>query len=487
MAATTIGKYRIVDQLGRGATGIVYRAVDTTLGREVALKILDPALTGSGVRERFRSEATVLASLNHPGIATIYDLFRSETDHVLVMELVRGETLEHLCNRVGPLPPDAASYLVDRMLSALEHAHRAGIVHRDMKPANVMVTALGGTKIMDFGIARTHGAEQAYVDSYLIGTPAYMPPEQILGGAADVRADLYSVGVIFYRLLTGALPFTADTSVDMLEEQISTAPPPVRDHRADLPAWCDEIAERALAKSPGDRFQSAAEFRAALGRCAGVATAIDFAKEFAVEQESGSSVATPAPRTLVMSHPASPAVIAMARRARQRRRNAAFLVPFAACVASLVYLPVKYAQPGWAPEEPVAFSAASARFFDAKLLDSDGRERDAQLVLSDRKLFVTTDRDNRRPLYSVPYRRILSINYSRSRDPQWTSPAPRSRGGALRLLRVAVERHWIAVRTNMDVGVVVLRFDNLQIKEVRAALKDRTKGRLAASGKAAGG
>ncbi len=485
MPATTIGKYRIVEQIGRGASGIVYRAVDNTLGREVALKILDPALTDSIGLERFRAEATVLASLNHPGIATIYELCLSETDLLLVMELVRGETLEHLCERIGPLPPDRASYVVDQILSALEHAHRAGVVHRDMKPANVIVTEQGVIKIMDFGVASTRGGEAVSADGYLVGTPAYMPPEQILGDAVDGRADLYSVGVIYYRLLTGALPFTATTSVDMFQQQIRTVPPPIRHHRQNLPEWCDEIVQRALAKSPDDRFPNAGSFRDAIGRAAGVAAAIDLAKEYSVRQHRAHSASAPVNRTLVMSRPGGAAAIALAQRARQRRRHASFLLPFAACVASLVYIPVKYAPPEWVAEEPVPFNQASARFFDAKLLDSNGRERDAQLVLAENKLFVTAHGDNRRPLYAVPYRRIVSVNYSRSRDPLWSSPL-RSRDRALGLLRVAVERHWIALRTNMETRVVVLRVDNGQIKDVRAALKDRMKSKVAASAKATG-
>jgi tRNA A-37 threonylcarbamoyl transferase component Bud32 len=477
MPTTTIGKYRIVDQLGRGATGIVYRAVDTTLGREVALKILDPSLTDAAVLERFRAEATVLASLNHPGIATIYDLFRSEKDLLLVMELVRGETLEHLCDRVGPLAPDRASYLVELILSALEHAHRAGVVHRDVKPANVMVTELGGIKIMDFGVARTRGTEHVPAEGYLIGTPAYMPPEQILGETVDGRADLYSVGVLYYRLLTGALPFTAKTSVDMFQQQIAMDPPPLREHRADLPEWCQEIVTRALAKSASNRFASAAAFRDALARAGAVATAIDLAKEFSIGRHSAQPASAPVNRTLVMTRPGGDAADVVAQRAKQRKRHASALIPFAACVALLVYVPVKYAPPEWTAEEPAPFSAASARFFDAKLLDRDGRERDAQLVLAEQKLFVTLPPDTRRPVYSVPYRRISSIRYSRSRDPLWSSPAPRTGAGAVNLFRVVVERHWIALRTSTEAGVVVMRFDNEQIKDVRAALKDRTKGK----------
>jgi len=214
--------------------------------------------------KRFRAEATTLAKLNHPEIATIYEIFRSDTDLLMVMELVRGETLDHLSQRSGPLPPERAAYLVAQVLGALGHAHQAGIVHRDLKPANIMVTELGGIKIMDFGIARVAGAEHLTSDGHMMGTPAYMAPEQVMAKEVDGRADLYSCGVVFYRLLTGTLPFQADTAIGMVQKQLSEAPTPAHVHRADLPAWCETLLDRALAKSPADRFQTAEEFRAAL-------------------------------------------------------------------------------------------------------------------------------------------------------------------------------------------------------------------------------
>jgi tRNA A-37 threonylcarbamoyl transferase component Bud32 len=475
MSGTTIGKYRVVGQLGQGATGIVYRAVDDTLGREVALKILNPALTHPEILERFRVEATVLASLSHPGIATIYDLFRSDTELLMVMELVRGETLEHLSARVGPLPPDRASYLVDQILSALEHAHRLGVVHRDMKPANVMVTALGGIKIMDFGIARTRFAEQLAADGYVVGTPAYMPPEQVLGQEVDGRADLYSVGVVLYRLLTGALPFTAGSSVDMLQQQISQLPTPLRIHRADLPAWCEPIVQRALAKSPDDRFQSAGAFRDALARATGVGTTIDLAREFSIAQDSTPSKPAPASGTVEISRTEAASLAMLAAR-QQRAKAASILLPFAACVASLAYVPLHYVT-----AEPIGQPAAapSALVFATKLLAGDGQERDAQLVLSEGRLTVTTNSEARQTVHSVPYRRVVSISYARSRDPMWSSPkgsapARRGRGNPLRMLGISVQRHWIALTTNMETRFLVLRFEDAQIRDVLEELEDRT-------------
>jgi serine/threonine-protein kinase len=293
MIGRTIGKYRIVGQLGRGGAGIVYKAVDETLNRDVAVKTLNPDLANTEVMTRFRAEATILAKLNHPQIATIFELLQSENDLLMVMEFVRGETLDKLVERLGPIAPDRAAYLIDLILSALEHAHREGVVHRDVKPANVMVTDEGGIKIMDFGIARVLGAEHKTVDFRLMGTPAYMSPEQVMGEEVDGRSDLYSVGVLFYRLVSGALPFTSDTALGMLQRQIRDTPTPVHVHRPSLPAWCDQIVQRALAKTPADRFQSAEEFRDALGRATGPLPVADFARTFALVEGQPASVLGP--------------------------------------------------------------------------------------------------------------------------------------------------------------------------------------------------
>src|SRR5438132_317534 len=291
MIGTTIGKYRVVGQLGRGGMGTVYNAVDETLDREVAIKVLNPDLADTKIMKRFRAEATALARLNHPAIATIYELFRSETDFLIVMEFVRGETLEKISLRLGALAPERAAYVADKILSALEHAHRAGIVHCDIKPANVMITEHGGVKIMDFGTARVRGAEHGSVDGYMIGTPAYMPPEQVLAQEVDGRADLYSVGVILYRLLTGTVPFEADTTFGMVQKHVSEAPMPLRVHREGLPDWCQPILDRALAKSPADRFQTAEEFRETLGRATGTITP-ELTKAFAISLEDTQITAT---------------------------------------------------------------------------------------------------------------------------------------------------------------------------------------------------
>ena len=224
MTGRTVGKYRILAPLGRGATGVVYRALDQTLEREVAIKVLIRDLAEPVAMRRFRAEATTLARLNHPGIATIYELIEVDADLLMVMELVRGESLEQLCRRLGPIPPHHACHIVDQVLAALDNAHRAGIVHRDIKPANIMLTDAGLVKIMDFGIARVRGDERLTIDGSMIGTPAYMPPEQVLGQQVDARSDLYSMGVVLYQLLAGALPFSADNAIATLQKQVSETP-----------------------------------------------------------------------------------------------------------------------------------------------------------------------------------------------------------------------------------------------------------------------
>jgi protein kinase-like protein len=518
MPGTTVGKYRIVGPLGRGATGVVYRAVDDTLGREVALKILNPAHTDPEILKRFRAEATVLASLNHPGIATIYELLQSETELLMVMELVRGETIERWSNRLGPLAPDRAAYLIDGILSALEHAHRAGVVHRDMKPANVMLTESGRVKVMDFGVARVCGAEHITMNGYLIGTPAYMAPEQVLGQAVDGRADLYSVGVMFHRLLTGMLPFTAETAVGMLQQQISKAPTPLHVHRNDLPDWCEAIVQRALAKSPDDRFQNAGSFREALARATGLMTMKDLASEFSIGPDSpppepalshertlvlprtepgwraGDSAAeglvsgraqhTTVPmRAVAPLEPVSTvSAITMALRKKPRVRAASMLLVFAALVALLAYVPFYQAKTAHIIAEALTVETIPELVFETRILVGAGRsqqERGARLVLSNRTLSVTANGEVRHPLHSVPYDRVISISYSRGPDPMWNSPegpAPviGSEAGTLRLLGSAVQRHWIAVRTNTKTRFVVLRFEDLLIGKVLAALEERT-------------
>jgi serine/threonine-protein kinase len=499
MIGTTVGKYRIVGQLGRGATGVVFKAVDETLGREVAIKVLNPDLADADVMRRFQAEATTLARLNHPEIATIYELVRGDRELLMVMELVRGETLEQLSQRLGPIPPERAAYLVDKILSALDHAHRAGIVHRDMKPANVMVTEHGAVKIMDFGIARVRGAEHMTVDGYAIGTPAYMPPEQVLGEQVDGRADVYSVGVIFYRLLTAALPFEADTPIGMLQKQVADDPAPLRRHREHLPEWCDMVVGRALSKAPGDRFQSAKEFRATLARAAGLTTSIEFAKALATPvTESSERLDGPGVfQTVVISRPEVPSTSANASEAATpngtpRIPHFETMVALAkqfgrtwevALLASLaLFALVAYAALGGTGPAAILADTRPPLTFETKVLLGAGgsqRERDVTVLLADGTITVTADNTPDQPLYTIPFGRLLSVTHSRGRDPMWKSPkgpaaVVRSHGGALGKFGVFVSREWIVLQTDTEPAFVILRVEEGQARPVITALEQRT-------------
>jgi serine/threonine-protein kinase len=261
MIGKTIGKYRFVEELGRGPLGIVYKATDETLDREVAVKVLDPELSNSELMKHFQTEATTLARLHHSDIATIHEIHRTDTDLLMVMEFVKGETLEHLSQRCGPLPAERAAYLVAQVLGALEHAHSAGVVHRDLTPSSITVTEHGSIKVMDFGMARVAAADQATSDGFALGPPSYMSPERLSGTEVDGRTDVYSAGVIFYRLLTGHVPFEAATPLEMVQLQLSGEPTPIQTYRQDLPGWCQAIVDRAIARVVDDRFPTAEAFR----------------------------------------------------------------------------------------------------------------------------------------------------------------------------------------------------------------------------------
>jgi serine/threonine-protein kinase len=267
MVGQNIGKYRVLERIGRGGMGTVYRAIDETLHRDVAIKVLNAELNDPEVAKRFRAEAITVARLSHPGIATIYELFQSDGQWLMVMEFLRGETLEHMVERMGPLSPQRTAEIGMQTLAALAHAHAMGVVHRDLKPANIMMTETGAIKIMDFGIARVAGTEHLTSAGFMMGTPAYMAPEQVMGHEIDARADLYAMGVVFYRLTTAKLPFKGDTPFAMAQSQVNDPPTPIGMVRSDLPPWVGEVTTRALAKNPDERFQSAADFHESLARC----------------------------------------------------------------------------------------------------------------------------------------------------------------------------------------------------------------------------
>jgi serine/threonine-protein kinase len=261
----TIGNYRIDEKLGEGGVGLVWKATDLTLDRPVALKVLRAEFAvRDGVVERFRSEALTLARLNHPNVATLYSFVCEGDLLMMVMEYVQGQTFEHLVHAFGPMRFQRALPLFFQALDGIEYAHDHGIVHRDIKGSNVMLNHLGVVKVMDFGIARVLGSVHLTQNEHRVGTPAFMAPEQIRGEEADVRSDVYSLGLLLYLLLTGKAPFSAKSDYELCRMHLEEAPPPPRTIVGDIPDAIDRAVLRALAKAPGERFSCVRELRGAL-------------------------------------------------------------------------------------------------------------------------------------------------------------------------------------------------------------------------------
>jgi beta-lactam-binding protein with PASTA domain/predicted Ser/Thr protein kinase len=262
------GRYRIVRKLGSGGMADVYLAEDEELGRRIAIKILnDRHANDEQFVERFRREAKNAAGLSHPNIVSIYDRGEAEGTYYIAMEYLDGRNLKELVVARGPLPIGDAIDATRQVLAALRFAHRKGVVHRDIKPHNVMADADGRLKVTDFGIARA-GASQMTEAGSIIGTAQYLSPEQARGSAVDQRSDLYSVGIVLYEMLTGTVPFTGESPVEIAMRHLSDTPQPPSIQRPDIPPDLDMIVLRALAKNPEDRFQTAEEMDAELERVA---------------------------------------------------------------------------------------------------------------------------------------------------------------------------------------------------------------------------
>lgn len=265
MIGQAFGNYRVTSRLGEGGMGTVYRAVDTMLDRDVALKVLRPELARqAALVERFRAEAVALARLRHEHIAALYGLDRQGDELVMVMEYVSGETLESRLARDGTMPWQEAVPVVRAVLAALGHAHVRGVVHRDIKPANVMIDAEGVVKVMDFGIARLIGENRQTRAGVAVGTPSYMAPEQLRGEDVDGRTDLYAAGALLFELLTGRVAFQADSDYALMMQQLHEPAPAPSALRQGLPRALDAMVARAMAKLPAQRFSSATDFARAL-------------------------------------------------------------------------------------------------------------------------------------------------------------------------------------------------------------------------------
>lgn len=264
MIGRIVGNYRIVEKVGEGGMGTVYRAVEQMVERDVAIKVLrEEFVSNPELNERFRTEAVALAKLNHPAIATLYSYFRDGNEMFMAMEFVPGETLEQRIQRQGAMPWPQAVEVLLWSLDAVRHAHKMGILHRDLKPANIMITPDGRVKVTDFGIARVLNAAKLTREARIVGTVEYLAPERALGRPADERSDLYSLGVVLYEMIIGRVPFHADSDIGLLRAQIEEEPRPPRELGVSIPAEVERALMKSLAKDPDQRFPDAAAFAAA--------------------------------------------------------------------------------------------------------------------------------------------------------------------------------------------------------------------------------
>jgi eukaryotic-like serine/threonine-protein kinase len=276
MIGQTLGHYHVIEEVGAGGMGVVYRAHDTRLDRDVALKLIRAgALCNSTARERFRKEALLLSKLCHPNIAQVYDFDSQDDVDFLIMEYVVGTTLASTIAS-EPIPEETSINIGIQIASALEHAAEAGIVHRDLKPSNTMITLKGNVKVLDFGLARLFRSDENITESIdtggVVGTLPYMSPEQLRGEPADFRSDIYSLGAILYQAGTGQRPFESRNSTTLISDILNKSPVPLRTLNPRLSPGFEDIVLRCLAKEPRQRLQRASELRVGLETLRGSGT-----------------------------------------------------------------------------------------------------------------------------------------------------------------------------------------------------------------------
>ena len=254
---SSIGKYRIIELVGEGAMGVVYRAIDPVLERTVAIKVMNESIARQAdLRKRFLHEAQAAGSLQHPNVVCIYDLGEADGHLFIAMEFVQGVDLEHLIESGEPLSLQARLDIIIDVLTGLAFAHKRGIVHRDIKPANIRVGEDGRAKIMDFGVAHLASSSMTSTGS-ILGTPTYMAPEQITEGKTSPATDIFAVGGVLYQILTLMKPFDAPTLQNLFFKIITEKPRPVSELMPDLPPALDRIVNKAMAKEPADRYATA--------------------------------------------------------------------------------------------------------------------------------------------------------------------------------------------------------------------------------------
>jgi hypothetical protein len=328
-----LGQYEITALLGKGGMATVYRATQTSMGRDVAIKVIKPDLAEVGdFVTRFEREARTVASLSHPYILKVFDYGHEGELVYLVMELLKGGSLADQIRR-GAFTPAETLRALDQIGSALDYAHELGIIHRDLKPQNVLLDGKGNAHLTDFGIAKILSATVALTQSgTAMGTPAYMSPEQWQGLPLDSRADIYALGVMLYEMLTGRLPFDAETPFSMMHMHVNQPPPSVRDRRADLPPAVEQVIQRALAKNREDRFASAGELVEAFR------TALSGQPVAAQAGTSSAAAGTPAPTRQPAAQAATIVESLPSDTSAPRRSNRALLLGLGALVVAVVVI-----------------------------------------------------------------------------------------------------------------------------------------------------
>jgi serine/threonine protein kinase len=262
-------RYRIDALVGQGGMGSVYRVTDLATTATMALKILDGGVVGQpGGLPRFRREIDVLQKLDHPAIPTIYDSGIVDDEMYFVAEFIEGANLREIIRREGALSVDRSLAIVSAVADALTRAHEHGVIHRDVKPHNIMIDTEGGVHLLDFGLARGVGLDMKTITAsgMIVGTPEYMSPEQFEGSRVDARSDIYSLGIVMFQMLTGALPFEGDTPMALALKHTQQLPPDPRSIRRDLPPWLGRVILRCLEKDPRKRYPNAAELVTAISK-----------------------------------------------------------------------------------------------------------------------------------------------------------------------------------------------------------------------------
>jgi tRNA A-37 threonylcarbamoyl transferase component Bud32 len=367
-----LGRYELEELVGEGGMSSVYRAYDTVLEREVAIKVLhehfsrDPEYV-----ERFRREARAIARLAHPNVVTVIDRGEWEGRQLIVFEHVAGENLKAAIGREGPLPVERALELACQIAQALSFAHELGIVHRDVKPHNVLLDRSGTAKVTDFGIARALDSDEALtVTGTVLGTGQYLSPEQANGERGNERSDQYSLGVVTYELLTGQVPYSGDNLMAVAMRHVRDPVPSVREARSDVPPRVDAVVARAMAKRPEDRFGSMDALAAALESCLA-----EVRERRAPDGDEDTDVVAPrrapervAPTRALAPTPAKPAARVASARRSGLRIAAVLLIAAAVLVGSLLALEAAFEDglPWVGGADPVPVQVDAIADFDPK-------------------------------------------------------------------------------------------------------------------------